>query len=95
MLAFVVRTVAGAADSVLPAPDETNYLMDGLLLLEGLAPGYKHVPNAVLNWLVSGYAAIQTALALLFDPGVAAAPGLAKPLVAMEHALFEIGRAHV
>jgi hypothetical protein len=88
LLALVARTLAGAGNSVLPAPDETNYLIDGLLLLEGLAPGYKHVPNAVLNWLVGTYAAIQTAFQLLTNPEVAATPGLLKPLVAMEQALF-------
>lgn len=87
LLALALRLVPALGDSTVPATDEVGYLADGLLMLEGLAPGYKHVPNALLNWLVFFYAAIQTALIWLFatDPAV---PPLLRPLLAMERALF-------
>jgi hypothetical protein len=71
-----------------PESDEIGYLSDGLLLLEGLAPGYKHVPSATITWLVALYAGLQTGVAWLFGTADPSIPPLLKPLAAMERVLF-------
>jgi hypothetical protein len=88
ILALLLRALAAGGGSIIPVSDELGYLSDGLLLLEGLAPGYKHVPNAAINWLVMLTVSLQTVGIWLFgthEPGVAA---ILRPLVAMERALF-------
>ena len=86
--ALALRMLASAGGSIIPESDETGYLSDGLLLLEGLTPGYKHVPNAVMNWLVLLYAGVQTLAAWFGGLVEISAPALTRPLLAMEHALF-------
>lgn len=87
-LALLLRLVAASGHSSMPEADEIGYLSDGLLLLEGLAPGYKHTPNALINWLVFAYSGVQTVLGLLGPVGDPSAPVLMRPMYAMEKALF-------
>lgn len=87
-VALALRVVAACSDNLAAMTDQVGYLTDGLLLLEGLELGYKHTPNAVMNWLVFLYAGAQTAAAWLgggWDPSV---PPLLRPLLALERVLF-------
>ncbi len=95
ILALLLRILVASGHSIIPASDETGYLSDGLLLLEGLAPGYKHVPSAPIDWLVMLTTGVHTLGLWLFGPaelGGSAATGVVapilRPLLAMEQALF-------
>jgi hypothetical protein len=71
-----------------PDTDEIGYLADGLLLIEGLALGFKHVPSAAITWLVTLCAGIQTVVTWLFGAADPSVPPLLRALVAMERVLF-------
>ena len=88
LLALILRLLAASGQSVVAESDEVGYLSDGLLLLEGLPLGYKHVPSAPIAWLVAVYGAIQTSFGLLFGSFDPATPVLLRPLRAMERVLF-------
>jgi len=88
ILALVLRLFLIADLTSTPESDEIGYLSDGLLLLEGLPPGYKHVPSAAITWLVALCAGLQTAVAWLFGTADPSMPPLLKPLAAMERVLF-------
>lgn len=88
ILALLLRLFLITDLTSTPESDEIGYLSDGLLLLEGLAPGYKHVPSAPITWLVALYAGLQTGMAWLFGTTDPSMPPLLKPLAAMERVLF-------
>ena len=88
ILALILRLLLITDLTSTPESDEVGYLSDGLLLLEGLAPGYKHVPSAAITWLVALYAGLQTGVAWLFGTADPSMPPLLKPLAAMERVLF-------
>ena len=88
ILALILRLFLITDLTSTPESDEIGYLSDGLLLLEGLPPGYKHVPSAVITWLVALYAGLQTAVAWLLGTVDPSMPPLLKPLAAMERVLF-------
>jgi hypothetical protein len=88
ILALIFRLFLITDLTSTPESDEIGYLSDGLLLLEGLAPGYKHVPSAAITWLVALYAGLQTGMAWLFGTADPSMPPLLKPLAAMERVLF-------
>ena len=90
LLALALRALAALGHSIVPATDEIGYLTDGLLLLEGLAPGYKHVPNAPIDWIVGVYAGAQTLVQWLTGGGDPSVPPLLRPLTAMDRALFAL-----
>lgn len=87
-LALVLRIVAACSNNLYAMTDQVGYLTDGLLLLEGLPLGYKHTPNAVMNWLVFFYAGAQTAAAWLGGGWEPSVPALLRPLLALERVLF-------
>jgi hypothetical protein len=88
ILALILRLLLITDLTSIPESDEIGYLSDGLLLLEGLPPGYKHVPSAAITWLVALYAGLQTGVAWLFGAADPSMPPLLKPLAAMERVLF-------
>jgi hypothetical protein len=89
ILALILRLILVIDLTSTPESDEIGYLSDGLLLLEGLPPGYKHVPSAAITWLVALYAGLQTGVAWLFGTADPSMPPLLRPLAAMERVLFE------
>ena len=88
LLALALRIVAACSDNPSAMTDQMGYLSDGLLLLEGLEPGYKHTPNALMNWLVFFYAGAQTAWVWLAGGWDSSVPALLRPLLALERVLF-------
>lgn len=87
-VALILRLFLVCDLTSIPESDEIGYLSDGLLLLEGLPPGYKHVPSAAITWLVTLYAALQVGIVWLFGTADSSIPPLLRPLAAMERVLF-------
>lgn len=88
LLALVLRLCLIADLTSIPESDEIGYMVDGFLLIEGLTPGYKHVPGAAITWLAALWTGFQTLGTWLFvdQPSV---PALLKPVMALERVLFE------
>src|SRR4051812_21706713 len=53
LLALALRLCLIADLTSIPESDEIGYMAEGFLLIEGLTPGYKHVPSAAISWLVA------------------------------------------
>lgn len=71
--------------------DELGYAADGLLLLEGVTPGFKFAPGAFTawwgfaygfaNWIINSLRSLEWTMD---------APALVRPLVALDRTLFDI-----
>jgi hypothetical protein len=71
-------------------PDETGYLSDGLLVVEGETPLHKYAPSGPLTWFTAGYAAVEiTAAVAGKSPDTANFPPILRPVAAMESVLFQ------
>jgi hypothetical protein len=101
-LAIVVAVViVGAAlrISIFPARhdvrdiDEIGYLRGGLVLLEGMSPGYQAAPGGPLTWVAWAYGGVRCA-AEFVAPDKLPAPGTLsiRPFVAVDRALFKTHR---
>jgi len=73
-----------------PTFDEPAYMIDGLLVLEGVTPGYKFAPGAATTWPGFIYGAV-TSLGYLLHPTeeIAKQATVLKPLFAIDRALFD------
>lgn len=91
VLGLVVRLLLFPPPYALPGVDELGYAAEGLLLLEGVTPGYKFAPAAVTTWVGFLFGAFGSVL-YLFDPTVIgqSASLLIRPLFALDAALFTI-----
>jgi hypothetical protein len=70
--------------------DELGYLSDGLLLWEGMTPGFKMAPGGPLTWTTWSIVAFQSAkklYALHFSEK--RTPSILKPYIAVEQTLFD------
>jgi hypothetical protein len=71
--------------------DEMGYISGGLVLLEGIQPGYKASGAGIETWLGWLYAAGQATEHMMDRNGAeAAAPFALRPYLAVNHALFDI-----
>jgi hypothetical protein len=71
--------------------DETGYLSDGLLLVEGENSIHKYAPSGPLTWFSAGYAAVKTVATMAGNGSdIANFPGLLKPVAALESTLFHL-----
>lgn len=71
--------------------DELGYAADGLLLLEGVALGFKFAPGAFTTWLGFAYGAASWAINTLNSlESSMAFPLLVKPFLALDQTLFDI-----
>ncbi len=73
--------------------DEIGYLSGGLLLWEGMTPGFKMAPDGPLTWLTWSYAAFQSTKNLyMLHVNDKTIPMLLKPYFAVEKTLFDTYR---
>jgi hypothetical protein len=73
--------------------DEVGYLSGGLLLWEGITPGFKMAPAAPLTWLGWGYAAILSGKYFWASRGSGEGSSFfLRPFYAIDSALFDLYR---
>jgi hypothetical protein len=73
--------------------DETGYIYGGLLLWEGMTPGFKMSPAGIQTWISWTYCAGKSAANLLWkQDSDASIPALLRPFYAVEQTLFETYR---
>lgn len=70
--------------------DENPYMADGLLVLEGMTPGFRFAPAAAMTWPSFAYGAAAWVVEIAFPSGDVQAPPILRPVVALDQALFEI-----
>jgi hypothetical protein len=71
--------------------DEIGYMSSGLVLWEGMIPGFHASPAGPQTWLSWAYAAGKSSWYLVHPTGaIAAAPSKVRPLLAIDAALFDI-----
>ena len=71
--------------------DDIGYLSSGLVLWEGMVPGYHASPSGPQTWLVWLYAATKSGVYLIHPtPTIAGAPVQVRPMLAVDAALFDI-----
>ncbi len=91
IVALLLRLAIFPGSGSPPQSDEIGYLTDGLLVAEGITPGYKFVPAAPTTWLSAGYAAAAGLLQLASnDADVAGASPALRPIAGLDRALFDI-----
>ncbi|MBI3453473.1 MAG: hypothetical protein HY057_11735 [Rhodospirillales bacterium] len=93
LVALVLRILMMAPSYAFPGGDELGYLSDGLLVLEGITPGYKFAPAGLLTWFSFVYGGVAAAGHVLAPSAfVAGLPGSLKLLGAFDSGLFAIYR---
>ena len=71
--------------------DETSYLCNGLLLLEGETPINKYAPSGPLTWLSAAYGGVKALLKLIVGGAdVSGFPPILRPPAALQSALFDL-----
>src|SRR5882672_7673166 len=65
-VALILRLAALPHPHEIRDSDEIGYTSSGLVLLEGMSPGYKFTPAGPLIWTAWWYATAKSAAALLF-----------------------------
>lgn len=88
VVGLVLRLCLIADLTSIPGSDEVGYLAGGLLLLEGLVPGFKHVPSAVITWLVVLCTGVSDISRMAFRNRRFSRAAAPRPLTAMERVLF-------
>ncbi|MBN1571388.1 MAG: hypothetical protein JXA73_26370 [Acidobacteria bacterium] len=72
--------------------DELGYTYGGMLLWEGLSPGFKMSPAGVQTWISWLYCAGKSSINLIRDWGKDSLPAAVRPFYAVDQALFETYR---
>jgi hypothetical protein len=71
--------------------DETSYLSNGLLLLEGETPINKYAPSGPLTWLSAAYGGAKALLKLIANGAdISSFPPILRPAAALQSALFDL-----
>jgi hypothetical protein len=72
--------------------DELGYTYGGLLLWEGITPGYKMSPAGFQTWVSWTYCSYQSLMNLIRDPNSDRSPAFIRPLSAVDKTLFDAYR---
>ncbi len=72
--------------------DELGYTYGGMLLWEGLPPGFKMSPAGLQTWISWTYCAGKSLVALIQDWGKESLPAAVRPFYAVDRTLFETYR---
>jgi hypothetical protein len=72
--------------------DELGYTYGGILLWEGITPGYKMSPAGFQTWVSWTYCGCQSLMNLIRDPNSNRLPAFIRPLSAVDKTLFDVYR---
>jgi hypothetical protein len=72
--------------------DELGYTYGGILLWEGITPGYKMSPAGFQTWVSWTYCGYQSLMNLIKDQNSDRLPAIIRPLSAVDKTLFDIYR---